>query len=173
MMKMTVSAQSFVHTVERNFNGVSLNDLGWCIPQVIQDALLSSNNASILSNRMHFKLIIDCTNDDSILHLLNSGEVVNNSKRSMFKLSHLPQDVILEELRLIVGMKFAALQGNLAMLSQMESINESFYDLFNNAFKLYQAAMAQFPCTSILLLGAFLGEGIRYTEDASTISQSI
>ena len=135
MMKMTVSAQSFVHTVERNFNGVSLNDLGWCIPQVIQDALLSSNNASILSNRMHFKLIIDCTNDDSILHLLNSGEVVNNSKRSMFKLSHLPQDVILEELRLIVGMKFAALQGNLAMLSQMESINESFYNLFNQCFQ--------------------------------------
>jgi hypothetical protein len=53
----------------------------------------------------------------------------------MFKLSHLPQEVVLEELRLIAGVKFAALQGNLAVLSQTESVNESFYDLFNQRFQ--------------------------------------
>ena len=159
-MKMTVSVQSFVRAVERNFNGVSLDNLrviteaflkplvehrmDWSRNlldgafrdplQVIQDAL-SSNNASSLSNRTRFKLIIDCTDDDSILRLLNSDRVVDISKRSMFKLSHLPQEVVLEELRLIAGVKFAALQGSLAVLSQTESINESFYDLFNQRFQ--------------------------------------
>jgi hypothetical protein len=47
----------------------------------------------------------------------------------------MPQDVALEELRLISGVKFAALQGKTAVLSQTESINESFYDLFNQHFQ--------------------------------------
>jgi hypothetical protein len=102
---------------------------------VIQDALMSSNEASCLSSRTRFKLIIDCTDDDSILRLLSSCGIVSVSKRSMFKLSHMPQEVALEELRLISGVKFAALQGNLAVLSQTESINESFYDLFNQRFQ--------------------------------------
>ena len=40
-----------------------------------------------------------------------------------------------EKLRLIVGIKLAALQGSLALLSQTESINGSFYDLFNQNFR--------------------------------------
>jgi hypothetical protein len=160
-MKMTVCEQAVIYAVERNFNGVGPDDLrliaesflkplvehrmNWSRGlldgafrdpvHVIQDALLSSNEASSLTSRTRFKLIIDCTDDDSILRLLNSGGIVELSKRSMFKLSHMPQEIALEELRLISGVKFAALQGNLAVLSQTESINESFYDLFNQRFQ--------------------------------------
>jgi hypothetical protein len=160
-MKMTIGVQAVIYAVERNFNGVGSDHLrliaesfvkplvehkmNWSPGlldgafrdpvHVIQDTLLSSNEASRLSSRTRFKLIIDCTDDDSILRLLSSCGIVDVSKRSMFKLSHMPQEGALEELRVISGVKFAALQGNLAVLSQTESINESFYDLFNQRFQ--------------------------------------
>ena len=160
-MKMVTSLRDIVYAVEQNFNGVvpqklrlitesfvkglvrsrtrwsdDLMEGAFRDPMhVIQDALMSSNEVTEHSSRTRFKLIIDCTEDDSILRLLSIGGVVDVSRRSLFKLSHMPQETGLEELRLISGVKFAALQGNLAVLSQTESINESFYDLFNQRFQ--------------------------------------
>ena len=160
-MKMGISMKDIVFAIERNFNGVAPSDIRlitefflrpliaskvtWSLDlldgafrdpvHVIREALQSSSGVSSLSNISRFKLIIDCTGDDSILRLLSIGGIVDVSKRSMFKLSRMPQEVALEELRLVSGVKFAALQGNLAVLSQTESINESFYDLFNQRFQ--------------------------------------
>jgi len=160
-MKMYISFHDIVSAIERNFNGVARQDIRliteyfvrplirsevkWSTSllagafrdpvDVIRDALQSSTEISNLSNRTRFKLIIDCSGDDSILRLLNIGGVVNLSKRSMFKLSRMHQEVALEELRLVAGVKYAAHQGILAVLSQTESVNESFYDLFNQRFQ--------------------------------------
>ena len=160
-LKMTLSVQDLVRAIERNFNGVSPNDIrliaghflrpltssdmNWsphCLEgafrdpvHVVQDALQPSGEASSLLSGTRFKLLIDDSRDDSILRLLNVGGVLSLSKKSVFKLSKMPQDVALEELRLISGVKFAALQGKTAVLSQTESINESFYDLFNQHFQ--------------------------------------
>lgn len=79
--------------------------------------------------------IIDCTEDDSILRLLSSGSVADVSRRTLFKLSNLPENVAIERLRLVSGVKFAAMQGSFAVLSQTEPVNESFYDLFNQRFR--------------------------------------
>lgn len=151
--KMVVTFQDIVYAIERNFNGISRHELRLVSErflkplaaklanrlevvfrdpvEVIRDSLSSPS----LSSGTRFKMIIDCSGDDSILRLLSIGGIVDLSKRSMFKVSCMPQETALEELRLVSGVKFAALQGQMAVLSQTESINEAFYDLFNQRFQ--------------------------------------
>lgn len=178
-MKMGIVFQDIVYALERNFNGVSHYEIlliaerflkplveskaAWSAKllegafrdpvHVIRDALSSSNGVSRLLDSTRFKLIIDCSGDDSILRLLRIGGIVDVSKRSMFKLSRMPQEVALEELRLISGVKFAALQGNTAILSQTESINESFYDLFNQRFQAVTGRDGQVDLYSNIAVG--------------------
>lgn len=159
--RLHTSVQAIIYAIERNFNGgtgeelrqVSVCFLEWLIPlvqskdtgvlevsfrdpmMVLKDALSPATSYVGQMNRPRFKLIIDCTEDDSILRLLSIGEVAEVTKRSLYKLSNLSENADLERLRLISGVKFAALQGNFAVLSQTEPINESFYDLFNQRFR--------------------------------------
>jgi hypothetical protein len=159
--RLCTSIQTIIYSIERNFNGVTdtelrqivacfLKPLAKLVPvecsslescfrnpmKVLKDAVNDSLQPNQLnqSNRPRFKLVIDCTEDDSILRLLSSGGVLEVTQRSLYKLSNLPDDVDLERLRLVSGVKFAAMQGNFAILSQTEPVNESFYDLFNQRF---------------------------------------
>jgi hypothetical protein len=159
--RLHTSVQAIIYAIERNFNGVTAEELRqvsvcflkWLIPllqskdigmpeasfrdpmMVLKDALSPATSYVGQVNRPRFKLIIDCTEDDSILRLLSIGEVAEVTKRSLYKLSNLSENADLERLRLISGVKFAALQGSFAVLSQTEPINESFYDLFNQRFR--------------------------------------
>jgi len=162
--RLCTSMKNIVGALERNFNGVTaaeLRQVASCFLEpfaslpsisssvasdnelfrhpmaVLKDALAPCAATSLGGemDRPRFKLIIDCTEDDSILRLLSKGKVAEVSKQSLYKLSNLPDNVDLERLRLISGVKFAALQGNFAVLSQTEPINESFYDLFNQRFR--------------------------------------
>lgn len=160
-MKMRITVQDVVFAVERNFNGVASGDVQritehflkplacsevtWSTSlldgafrdpvHVIREALQGCTGISSLSDRARFKLIIDCSGDDSILRLLSRSGIINVSKGCMFKVSRMPEEVVLEELKVVAGVKYAALQGSTAVLSQTESINESFYDLFNLRFQ--------------------------------------
>jgi len=161
--RLHTSVKTLVAALERNFNGVTAEELrqvSACFLKpfamlplalssslleeffrhpmvVLKDALTTSSasNGGGELDRPRFKLVIDCTEDDSILRLLSKGSVAEVTKRSLYKLSNLPENVDLERLRLISGVKFAALQGSFAVLSQTEPINESFYDLFNQRFR--------------------------------------
>jgi ATPase family associated with various cellular activities (AAA) len=157
--RLVTCIKKIVYAIERNFNGITAPELQKVtahflaplmhlspLPNgtmeslfrdplvVLKDALCSATPTAQL-NRARFKLVIDCTEDDSILRLLSKGNVTDVSRRSLFKLSGLSEDVELECLRLVSGVKFAAMQGNFAVLSQTESVNESFYDLFNQRFR--------------------------------------
>jgi hypothetical protein len=158
--RLHTSVQAIIYAIERNFNGVTAEELRqvsvcflkWLFMSqskdtgmlessfrdpmmVLKDALSPATSYVGQVNRPRFKLIIDCTEDDSILRLLSIGEVAEVTKRSLYKLSNLSENADLERLRLISGVKFAALQGSFAVLSQTEPINESFYDLFNQRFR--------------------------------------
>jgi ATPase family associated with various cellular activities (AAA) len=145
-----------VAAIERNFNGVchqEFLDVSNCFLakivseksrsthhqcfrhpiMVLKDALATIGHSNVAA-RPRFKMIIDGTEDDSILRLLRAGNVINVTGKSLFMLSNLTENVESERLRLISGVKYAALQGNLAVLSQTDSINESFYDLTNQRF---------------------------------------
>jgi hypothetical protein len=159
--RLCTSIKAIIYSIERNFNGVTDTELRQIVAcflkplakhfpvefhsletcfrdpmTVLKDALNDSLQLNQLnqSNRPRFKLVVDCTEDDSILRLLSSGGVLEVTQRSLYKLSNLPDDVDLERLRLVSGVKFAAMQGNFAILSQTEPVNESFYDLFNQRF---------------------------------------
>ena len=156
--RMTLSIQALVSCIERNFNGVSRCDLHRIVccffksvgievtsklamllrhpMDVIADAVSTSKISTDVANRPRFKLIIDCTEDDSILRLLGTANIIDLKRKALFKLSHRPEQAEMEKLRLISGVKFAALQGNLAILSQIDSVQESFYDLFNQHFRV-------------------------------------
>lgn len=161
--RLIASMKTIIYAIERNFNGVTAEELrqltacflkplaasmpssamsNWS-PEayfrdpmiVLRDSLSPASSHEGHLNRPRFKLIIDCTDDDSILRLMASGEVVDMSRGSLFKLSNCPDDIDLERLRLVSGVKFTALQGKFAVLSQTEPVNESFYDLFNQRFR--------------------------------------
>jgi hypothetical protein len=90
---------------------------------VLKDALSPATAYAGQMNRPRFKLIIDCTDDDSTLRLLSIGEGAEVAKRSLYKLSNLSENADLERLRLISGVKFAALQGNFAVLTMVLSLS--------------------------------------------------
>jgi E3 ubiquitin-protein ligase RNF213 len=157
--RISLPIEVIVRAVERNFNGVCNEEFREvsdrflvkivsatsqsAVPtysqflrhpvSVLMDSLATLSQTSMAA-RPRFKMIIDCSEDDSILRLLRAGNVVAITGKSLFMLSNLPENVEMERLRLISGVKYAALQGNLAVLSQTDPINESFYDLTNQRF---------------------------------------
>ena len=169
-VKMLVTIQDIIFSLERNFNGIPSK--AWkrvafeilrpivkladdvlttyiegtcrCPTIVLSEALSQGNQANALQmveSRARFKLIIDCSDDDSIMRLLNSAGLLDLSKKTLFKLSQLPEEKEREKLRLISGVKFAAMQGHTVLLSQTESVDESFYDLQNQNFREIETAV--------------------------------
>ena len=91
-----------------------------------------------------YKLLIDTTSDESILRRLMQQDrrdldtVRGDGTRcgaSVLKLSLLPEDSGLQQVNLVSSAKYAAEKGETVVLSQTETINESFYDLFNQHFQ--------------------------------------
>ena len=152
---MVVSFELILHALERNFNGIESNkfstlsqeffravDLkGLCeendIPCMIRgpvDVVREALDLTKSSITSRYKMIIDESDDDSIMRLLHSEGLLDVSKKCLFKLSNMPECKEMEKLQLVSGVKFAALQGGIAVLSQTDAVNESFYDLFNQNF---------------------------------------
>jgi hypothetical protein len=162
-IKMRTSLQIVKHAVERNFNGLGNTEMDSVVSlflkpllescghansshnqmpyglirnqvEVIWNALQTTEISCSLSNSPRFKLIIDATEDDSILRLLKAGGVTDISRHTLCKLSLLQEQADTEQLRIVSKVKYAASQGHLVVLSQTEPINESFYDLFNQRY---------------------------------------
>ena len=152
-VSMKLSPKTVVHGVERNFNGVEQErfpdivsiflshlsaikmDVLSMIRQpinVISDAL---DDLATQTGLKRYTLIIDETEDDSIVRLLHSEGLINISQKCLFKLSKMPENADSEERNLVSGVKYAALKGTRVILSQTDTINESFYDLFNQHFR--------------------------------------
>lgn len=153
----TVSREKIVEALERNMNGVEPARLQELLryflapypvaseaapaeaPRTLRnplDLMLASLNelqAEGAAPLSRYKLIIDTTADDSILRALQSQLAA-----STVKLSHFPEDSSVQQINAISVVKWAAEKGECVLLSQTESINESFYDLFNQHFRKYE-----------------------------------
>jgi len=157
------SVETIVEALERNLNGVSREHFKALVQKFLKSLnikmYVSQNEATVLLRstlhvlqealatsvddfqyRPRYKLIIDETEDDSIMRLLSiksaaAGE--HSRATTLFKLSGMHEDAELEKLNLVSGVKYAALQGQLAILSQTSEIHECFYDLFNLNFKVF------------------------------------
>lgn len=162
VLSMSASCQSVVFAVERNFNGVSpgtLREVALIFlhhltrsprrlliknliqslrdpVDVIRESLSFEERSRDHLSRGRYKLLIDMTEDDSIMRLLGSMGVFDFSQKSLFKLSQLQEDLHVERQRLISNVKYAALRGQMAVLSQTEPINEALYDLLNQRYRV-------------------------------------
>jgi len=161
---MEFSMKALVYAIERNFNGKDQQKLKDVVVRFIGPILQTQDgdviNANIIlkivdlirhpmdvvreailnnvGSRTRFKLIIDETKDDSIMRLLRMEGALDISKRNLFKLSCMPEGEVLEQSRLVSGVKYAAQQGLTIVLSQTEQVHESFYDLFNQNFRSFK-----------------------------------
>ena len=158
--KPMISRDKIVEALERNMNGIEPDRLRELLeyflapfpvvgdgsaskkqkrkltlrnPLDLMQASLSEQTDDQAAPISRYKLVIDTTADDSILRtlqsLLSAGTV---------KLSHFSEDSSVQQINAISAVKWAAEKGEVVLLSQTESINESFYDLFNQHFRKYE-----------------------------------
>ena len=95
-------------------------------PQVMQD---------LTENDVRYKLIIDPSEDDSLVHLLFSMGVLMRDNTRMFVCSNFPGDGELQKINTIAAIRHSAMKGHTVVMSQTDDIHESFYDLFNRRFR--------------------------------------
>ena len=147
-----VSVEKIVKALERNMNGVDEKDLKLLLS--FWRSRLQASPSSTLRNpfdllreslleqaQTRHKLLIDTTNDDSILRVLHErGDLSRNPSSSscrgkLLKLSDFPEDSSLQQVTLVSNVKYAAEMGQTVILSQTEDVNESFYDLLNQHYQ--------------------------------------
>jgi len=151
----TVSLENVQHALERNFNGREGADVQRLVafwlgaldraakPHPFSnpfDLLVQSLNEQESREPIsRYVLLIETTNDDSILRLLRTSRdldlVAGGRRCTVLKLSDFSDDSTLQQANVISRAKYAANKGELIVLSQTERINESFYDLFNQHFQ--------------------------------------
>ena len=104
---------------------------------VVQSALTEKpeDGSATRYNLPRYKMIIDNTDDDSAIRLLQLSGILNES-HSFYRLSGMKEGLEIEKLNLVSRVKFAAQQGDKTVfLSQVEEVSECFYDLFNQHFR--------------------------------------
>ncbi len=152
----SLSPQLVVQALERNFNGsedfdsICANFLAVIgvrpdeveqhrrqILDVLQASMRDRPQAmqDLTENEVRYKLIIDPSEDDSLVRLLFSVGVLERETTRMFVCSDFPGDGQLQQIDTIAAIRHSAIEGHTAVMSQTDDIHESFYDLFNQRFR--------------------------------------
>ena len=150
------STQLVMQALERNFSGVESFESNCTmllrttnmqpkdvlrykrnILEVLQDSMLDKPQAvkDLSENEVRFKLIIDPSEDDSLLRLLFTVHAMDRKKTHLFVCSDFPGDSEVQKINTIAAIRHSAIQGHTVILSQTDDIHESFYDLFNRRFR--------------------------------------
>ena len=150
----TLSAQLVMQALERNFNGSDefenickkfLFAIGARLADVSQRGVLDVLHDSLqdrpqamqdlTENEVRYKLIIDPSEDDSLVRMLFSMGLLHREKVRMFVCSDFPGDEQLQKINTIAAIRHSAIEGHTVVMSQTDDIHESFYDLFNQRFR--------------------------------------
>ena len=153
---LKLTPKNILYGIERNFNGIMpdhLHTVCSCFFANLPKTLFTNTNIpsmlreplKVISDALHrsemqsgfgrYSLIIDESGDDSIMRLLVAENLINTTQKSLFMLSSMPEQQELERINLVSGVKYAAMKGAKIVLSQTDTLNESFYDLFNQNFR--------------------------------------
>ena len=149
-----LSPQLVIQALERNFNGTAefenickkfLQVIGTELRDVpkrnILEILLDSMKdrpqaiQDITENEVRYKLIIDPSEDDSLVRLLFSTGVLMRDNTRIFVCSDFPGDGQLQKINTIAAIRHSAIKGHTVIMSQTDDIHGSFYDLFNQRFR--------------------------------------
>ena len=157
--RVSWSPNLVMKALERNFNGhdefesisrTFLQAIGVEFREVRQRDILEVLNDSILDrpltnrqgqyqdlaeNEVRYKLIIDSSQDESLMCLLLAVGVLERENTRIYTCSNFRGDSQLQQINTIAAVLHSAMQGHTVMMSQSESIHGSFYDLFNQHFR--------------------------------------
>ena len=149
-------SQLVMQALERNFSGVEnfesnctmllrttdmqVNDVlrhKRNVLEVLKDSMHDKPHAvkDLSENEVRFKLIIDPSEDDSLIRLLFTIHAMDREKTHLFVCSDFPGDSEVQKINTIAAIRHSAMQGHTVVLSQTDDIHESFYDLFNQRFR--------------------------------------
>lgn len=152
-----ITPQIVIRSLERNFNGCEPKDFDaicrkflealevkmdeYFVKRGILDILKDSladcpqNQRELSDNEVRYKLIIDPSEDDSLVRLLFTFKVLIKTKTRMCVCSDFPGDSHLQKINAIAAIRHSAIEGHTVVMSQTDDIHESFYDLFNQRFR--------------------------------------
>ena len=149
--KSSIGPQLVLQALERNFNGCENFDkicsefLKEHLSEVNRRGILDILQASLLDqpqekedlgeNEVRYKLIIDPSEDDSLVRLLFTFGILKRDNTRIFVCSNFPADSHLQKINTIAAIRHSAMKGHTVVMSQTDDIHESFYDLFNQRFR--------------------------------------
>lgn len=148
--KEEMSLKIIMEALERNFNGfddfkgvckafMQVEDLPYerhildVLKESMEDRPEITNDMT--ENEVRYKLLIDPSEDHSLVRQLFSFGVLNREKTRIFMCSDFPGDGQLQKINTIAAIRHSAIEGHTVIMSQTDDIHESFYDLFNLRFK--------------------------------------
>ena len=149
-----LSPELVMQALERNFNGSGEFETicmkffkAWgvedfqqhqnLILDVLKDSMQDRPLATqdLTDNEVRYKLIIDPSEDDSLVRLLFTVGVMDRKKTRLFMCSDFPDDSEAQKIDTIAAIRHSAIEGHTVIMSQTDAIHESFYDLFNQRFR--------------------------------------
>ena len=153
-----ITSQLVIRALERNFNGCDpekfkticksfLDSMEVKVDEepVVRRGILSilkdslkdcpQNLQHLSENEVRYKLVIDPSEDDSLVRLLFTFQVLIKTKTRMYVCSDFPGDSHLQKINTIAAIRHSAIEGHTVIMSQTDDIHESFYDLFNQRFR--------------------------------------
>lgn len=155
-MGQVLTPQIVMQALERNFNGCEPNEFekickGFFkaidvspdqvqtrgILEIVRDSLQDrpQDQQDITENEVRYKLIIDPSEDDSLVRLLFAFGVLKRENTRMYVCSDFPGDGQVQKINTIAAIRHSAIEGHTVIMSQTDDIHESFYDLFNQRFR--------------------------------------
>ena len=149
--------QLVLQALERNFNGTDdfeslcnnfLKSIGTTLKEIqqhrrqvidillesLQERPLANAGKHLTENEVRYKLIIDPSEDGSLIRALFSVHVMDRKNTRLFVCSDFPEDSQVQKINTIAAIRHSATKGHTIVLIQAEDILESFYDLFNHRF---------------------------------------
>ena len=155
-MGQSISSDLVLKALERNFNGCEVSDFEGVCEAFLRAIGVSYNNMqkrgvleilleslqdrpqdqqSIGENEVRYKLIIDPSEDDSLVRLLFSFGVLKRENTRLYVCSDFPGDGEIQKINTIAAITYSIIKGHTVVMSQTDDIHESFYDLFNQRFR--------------------------------------
>lgn len=147
----SINPQIVMQSLERNFNGsedfeiICQKFLRTNLQRVKRRGILEILRASLedrpqdkqdlSENEVRYKLLIDPSEDDSLVRLLFTFGILKRDNTRIFVCSNFPADGQLQKINTIAAIRHSAIEGHTVVMSQTDDIHESFYDLFNQRFR--------------------------------------
>uniref|UniRef100_A0A1X7VIM8 Uncharacterized protein n=1 Tax=Amphimedon queenslandica TaxID=400682 RepID=A0A1X7VIM8_AMPQE len=146
-----ISPESVVKALEQNFSGTEHFDEILCaflenigskpnkvqrrsLVDILRSSFVQEPQDLLSENKMRYKLLIDSSEDQSLIRLLFTFGILKRNKTKILSCSKLPGDSDAQKLYTSTAIRHSVTQGHTVLIYQAEEIQECFYDLFNQNF---------------------------------------